>query len=139
MFKLTLLVMTLLMGPALGAPAFDGEAAGQVERVIDGDTVRVRVGLWIDQELSVAVRLDGIDAPELFRPKCAAEKALAREAKTFVQEFLAPGDVKLTHVRRGKYAGRVVARLSAHGEDLSEQLIEKGLAARGKKGDWCTS
>ena len=67
-------------GPALGA-GFSGPARGQVERVIDGDTVKMRVAIWLDQEILVSVRLADVDAPELFRPKCEAERALAREGE----------------------------------------------------------
>lgn len=108
-----------------------------LERVVDGDTVRFRVPLWIDQELSVSVRVAGIDTPELFRPKCQAEKALAREAKVFVQEFLRDGRVELTDIENGKYAGRVIARIVTKDGDLGEALLQAGLAAPGPRGEWC--
>ncbi len=53
-----------------------------------GGTVKMRAYIWVDQELIVSVRVAGIDAPELFRPKCAAEKLKASAAKAFVEEFL---------------------------------------------------
>jgi len=114
-----------------------GPTRGVVERVVDGDTVRVRVAIWIDQELSVAVRVADIDAPELFRPKCIAEKQMARQAKTFVENFLGDGEVMLFGIEQGKYAGRVVARIEAHGADLGAALVAAGLAVDAHKGNWC--
>ena len=84
------------------------------------------------------MRIAGIDAPELFRPKCAAEKEQAREAKAFVQAFFASGDAVLHDIKRGKYAGRVVARIEADGRDLGEALVSAGFAINGKKGAWCS-
>lgn len=45
---------------ALGAratPEIAGPIAADVERVVDGDTVRVSAKIWVDQRVSVAVRL----------------------------------------------------------------------------------
>ncbi len=54
-----------------------GPTPATIEHVIDGDTVKLRVGVWIDQELVVSAHLADIDAPELFRPKRVTEKARA--------------------------------------------------------------
>ncbi len=114
-----------------------GPAPASVERVIDGDTVRMRVAIWIDQELIVSVRLAGVDAPELFRPKCAAEREKAERAKRFVKEFLKGGDATLHDIGRDKYGGRVVARIETQDGDLSTALVDAGLAVRIGKGAWC--
>lgn len=105
--------------------------------MVDGDTVKMRVAIWIDQELLVSVRVAGIDAPELFRPQCEAEKLLAREAKAFAEAFLAGGEAVLYDIERAKYAGRVVARIEAGGADLGDALVAGGLAVEGRKGGWC--
>lgn len=110
-----------------------------VERVVDGDTVRVRVAIWLDQEIRVAVRLAGVDAPELHRPECLGEKARARSAKAFVEAFLEGREVMLHDIRRGKYAGRVAARIEADGEDLGGALIAAGLGSADMKTRWCES
>ncbi len=126
-----------LIAPAWAGPALKGPVSASVERVIDGDTIKMRAQIWIDQELVISVRVAGIDAPELFRPKCAAEKARAREAKTFVENFLSSGEAVLRDVAYGKYAGRVVARIEAAGADLGEALVAEGLAVNGARGSWC--
>lgn len=114
-----------------------GPASASVERVIDGDTVRMRVAIWIDQELVVSVRLAGVDAPELFRPKCKSEREKGKLAKQFVEEFLKDGDATLHDIGRDKYGGRVVARIETQDGDLSAALVDAGLAIRSGKGVWC--
>lgn len=122
-------------GGADAAPL--GPMPAAVERVVDGDTVKMRVAIWIDQELVVSVRVAGVDAPELFRPKCAAEKEKAEAAKAFVADFLSGGEAVIHDVARGKYAGRVIARIEADGRDLGEALIAAGHAVSDAKGAWC--
>lgn len=140
-------LMALCAGPAHASMA--GEAAlqridGRLQRVVDGDTVRVTAIIWVDQVVDVSVRLDGVDAPEIFRPKCAGEKALGLQARDFVSTFLDGETVILRAVRKGKFAGRVVARVERDdGADLGDALIEAGLAVpyggRGPRNDWCAS
>ncbi|MEM9619907.1 MAG: thermonuclease family protein [Pseudomonadota bacterium] len=114
-----------------------GPAPAVVERVIDGDTVRMRVAIWIDQELVVSIRLAGVDAPELFRPQCTDERDKAELAKRFVEDFLKGSDATLHDIGRDKYGGRVVARIETQDGDLSTALVEEGLAVRSDKGVWC--
>ncbi|WP_375205099.1 thermonuclease family protein [Hyphococcus sp.] len=116
----------------LQAAEFSGLARAQVERVIDGDTVKMRVAIWLEQEILISVRLAGVDTPELFRPKCEAERA-----KSFVEDFLQGGEAELIDIEQGKYAGRVVARIEADGEDLGSALVAAGLGVRANKGNWC--
>lgn len=108
-----------------------------VERVVDGDTVRMRVAIWLDQEIRVAVRLADVDAPEVFRPQCAAEKTSGESAKAFVEGFLQGRDVMLHDIQRDKYGGRVAARIEADGEDLGAALIAAGLGAKDFQHVWC--
>ena len=131
-------------GSAPNAPSIVGPVFARVAEVVDGDTVKVIADVWIGQQVAVSVRLAGVDAPELFRPKCEAEKARARAAKNFVKDFVgenaAPGAavVKLHDVRRGKYAGRVVARITdRRGRDLAAAMTAKGFAVYGARGEWC--
>ena len=79
----------------------------------------------------------GRDLPELFRPECPGEKARARSAKAFVETFLEGREVMLHDIRRGKYAGRVAARIEADGEDLGRALVAAGLGSTDLKTRWC--
>ncbi len=134
---LTVFLTAGMTAPVWAGSVLQGPVKASVERVIDGDTVKMRAQIWIDQELLISVRVAGIDAPKLFRPKCAAEKQRAREAKLFVEEFLSSGEAMLRDVAYGKYAGRVVARIETAGSDLGEALVAEGLAINGARGAWC--
>lgn len=116
-----------------------GAVPAIVERVIDGDTLKVSARIWIDQSLSVSVRVKGADAPELFRPRCEAEKTRAREAKAFVESLVADGAVTLEDIEHDKYGGRVAARVTIKsGADLGAALIAEGFAAApGAHDPWC--
>lgn len=131
-------------GPA-AAPASAGERLpgpmpAIVERVIDGDTIEVRAAIWLDQEIRVAVRIAGVDAPELFRPRCAAEKAAAEKSRDFVEGFFADRRASLSDIGHDKFAGRVLASVrNAAGADLAAALLGSGNARAYGAGDWCLS
>jgi micrococcal nuclease len=117
-----------------------GPFRAEVEQVIDGDTIAVRIAVWLGQELRVRVRIRGIDAPEL-RCRCPEECRLAQEAAEHVSDMIAGGPVVITNVSGGKYFGRVIADVAAGGEDVAATLLALGLAhryqGRGPRPDWC--
>lgn len=126
-----------LQGAAAAGASQLGPMRGEVERVVDGDTVRMRVAIWIDQEIRVAVRLADAYAPEIRRARCADEARRGRSAKAFAERFLAGRAVTLHDIRPDKYAGRVAARIEADGEDLGAALVAAGLADHDAKRGWC--
>jgi len=141
--NIALAVMVLAASePASAAsPAsFPGPIEARVLRVLDGDTIEVAAHIWLEQELTVRVRLLGIDAPEM-KGRCARERGLALRAREMVAATTVRGEVSLTQIQYDKYGGRVVARVAAvDGRDLSDALIASGLAHRydgGKKRPWC--
>lgn len=115
-----------------------GPIPADVLRIVDGDTIHVRAHIWLGQGLEIMVRLEGIDAPEIHRPKCAAEREMADKAKSEVQE-ITDQTIFLRNIHRGKYAGRVVASASLpSGLVIGDHLISKGLAIReGAEEKWC--
>lgn len=133
-----LLPLLCLAPGALAAESIiAGPLAAQVERVIDGDTFEARVAVRIDQEVVVSIRLADVDAPELSRAACPAEKERALKAKAFTAGFLS-GRAILTGIRHDKYAGRALAYVANDsGADLGEALIAAGLAERAVNADWC--
>ncbi|MBT8471103.1 MAG: thermonuclease family protein, partial [Marinicaulis sp.] len=72
-----------------------------------------------------------------FGAKCVAEKALAREAKSFVEDAMSGGHAILSEIEPDKYSGRVVARVEADGVDIGAALADAGLAVTGARGNWC--
>ena len=107
----------------------------------DGDTCRFdipNVHPFFGE--NIPVRLAGIDAPER-QGQCDQEKQLAVKARDLVQTTLEQAQsITLKNAKRGKYF-RLVATVEADGQDVSDLLIQEGLAVRydgGKKvKDWC--
>jgi hypothetical protein len=67
-------------GILAAAEIVPGPLPADLIRVIDGDTIEVRAHLWLGLELTIRVRLWGIDAPEL-DGICPAERDLAKSAR----------------------------------------------------------
>jgi endonuclease YncB( thermonuclease family) len=140
------LLLPAMLVCALPLPAseiLDGPFSAEVLRVIDGDTIEVRIQVWLGQTLETDVRLAGIDAPEM-RGRCASEREGAAAARARLEALVAEagGVVILRRVEDGIYAGRVVATVATPaGEDLGARLIAAGLARtydgqRARDG-WC--
>jgi hypothetical protein len=119
----------LLMSPARELHNY----VGVVERVIDGDTIEVRIDLGFDVWRVEKIRLRGIDAPELGSKP-------GRRAKKFVAERLeAAPFVGLKTYKTDKYA-RYIADVFYHTEKtspaeafalgvfLNQELLDEGLA-----------
>ncbi len=127
------LILCLLSWPALAL-----DVTAQVLRVKDGDTIVVRAQIWLDTYVETAVRLRGVDTPEI-HGKCPEEKALARRATEYVAAALSGRVVRLVNVRRGKY-GRAVATVLVDGLDLAREIIAAGLGRAyfgEKRQSWC--
>lgn len=108
--------------------ALAGPVSAEVIRIIDGDTIVVRVHPWLGIFIETHVRLEGLDAPEL-HGHCDQEIAMAQRAKLRLGELLADGQVVLQNIRNDKYGGRVDARvILGSGTDVAEIMIGDGLA-----------
>jgi len=110
-----------------------------VVSVYDGDTFTARIPVWENVEVITAVRVRGIDTPEI-RGKCPAEKAAALKAKARLTELLAAGQVQLLHVEPDKYGGRVDADVTVGGQPVAAVLVAEGLArpyTGGARQGWC--
>lgn len=108
--------------PALGArDALPGPYGASVLRIIDGDTFEARLRVWFGQDVTVAVRIRGFDAPEL-KSKCPRDMVRAQEARAALANLLAAGPLVLRDVRRDKYNGRVVASVEIGNVRESENV-----------------
>ena len=113
-----------------GVPA-DAEAV-LLDRVVDGDTIRVLPGADsnIGQRGSVRVRLLNIDAPELARDGAPAE-CLAEEATVRVEQLLADSEVvwlAADDVDRDRFGRPLRGVWTAEGVFVNEVLAAEGLA-----------
>ena len=131
-----ILILLFLSGMAHGVGI---EVPARVVSVYDGDTVRVEATMWPGLTWNGSVRVRGVDTPEL-RGKCAVEKVWAQAARDFVRARIGKR-VMLVDVRKGKYAGRVVAGIRlADGLDLTDLLIQEGHGRPyngGRRRGWC--
>jgi endonuclease YncB( thermonuclease family) len=84
--------------------------------VVDGDTLHAAVRGMGDMR----VRLEGIDCPEPGQP-------FSQVARSFTRAFAFDRDVTLTVIDVDRF-GRLVARLTSGGRDLSLALVKAGLA-----------
>lgn len=132
--------LAVLSGTAVHAgEVLPGPQPARLLEVIDGDTIRVRARIWLGTDIQTLVRIDGIDTPEL-RGKCAAERALAKRARERVVELATGQQLMLYNIRYGKYAGRVVARVEAQGQEIAAVLVTERLAHPydgGARLPWC--
>jgi len=100
-------------------------------RVIDGDTFALA---------GETIRLAGVDAPELFAPKCDAERRLAKLAKARLAALLGDGSgIALDRQHRPDRYGRTLATVLVNGAPIEAALLREGLAApwQGKRHTWC--
>jgi endonuclease YncB( thermonuclease family) len=125
---------------ALAGQTLAGPYMAIVERIVDGDTLAVRVPVWIGQDLRVLVRVRGIDAPER-KSRCAAERQLAKRASAYLAAMVSGGPVRLSRISGGKYFGWVLADVTtAEGNDVARRLLGRKLVRsyRGKaRAGWC--
>ena len=118
---------------------FSGPVIAHVSRVIDGDTFEASAFIWLDQQISVHIRILGIDAPEL-RARCDAERTRAEAARDYLSKRIEGGEVKLSSLRYDKYGGRIDATVADGSGDVGAGMIRKGLARAydgGHRSGWC--
>ncbi len=90
---------------------------GRVTHVTDGDTLWVRKAGVTEP---FKVRLEGVDAPEI----CQAHGEASRQALA----GLVLNEVVVVHGKRRDSYGRLVARLSVHGDDVGSSMVAQGHA-----------
>ena len=116
---------------------------GRVEKIIDGDTIRVRhwpfyplsLGSGYSGKLSestMSIRIYGVDCPEVAHFG-NPEQPYAKEATDYTRSMVDGKIVRLKLLRKDQYQ-RAVAKVTTRGAlpftkiDVSVQLAEQGLA-----------
>jgi endonuclease YncB( thermonuclease family) len=89
--------------------------SGRVVTVVDGDTIGV-----LRDGREVRIRLDGIDAPE-------SGQDFWQQAKQFMSDAAFDKIVAVSGHEIDRY-GRLIARVTADGRDLSVAAVEAGFA-----------
>lgn len=114
-----LLLLLALSSPAAAAPV-------TAHRVIDGDTVEATIEVWPRLFVQDAVRLVGINAPEMHAPR-PCERDDAQRAKDRLGQLLAAGRIDVEPDHKDKY-GRMVGRVRVDDADVNAALLAEGLA-----------
>jgi micrococcal nuclease len=99
--------------------------------VIDGDTIRYG---------SEKIRLEDIDAPEIFSPRCASEAARGERAKRRLLELMNQGPFRMVASGRDEDRyGRKLRTIERDGRSLGDVLVAEGLARPwdGARRSWC--
>lgn len=92
--------------------------AARTACVIDGDTIRYQ---------GRRIRITGIDAPELYPARCAAEQQKGEAARTALLNWLNAGPFTLNGTAHDQYA-RELRSITRGDEDAGKVLVERGLA-----------
>jgi endonuclease YncB( thermonuclease family) len=149
------IVLGLAVLVGLGAMSAGAHAAGakwpgphpvDVLRVLDGDTIRVRMrdgpcGRGPCPGAEVSIRVRGIDTPEIHRCRstvsqscaaCDAEVAAGQRASAEARRILAGAAVRVRAIGPDPYAGRYVATLEVltgdGWRDYGQMMISRDLA-----------
>jgi micrococcal nuclease len=119
----------------------------QLDRVLDGDTVKVICPDWPEPFVSTSLRVHGIDSPESSRgqAKCVKELRLGLLAKAWAKRLF-EGATTVSFVWAGtkdKYGGRIDAHvILPNGKDWAAEALSTGFARpygidNLTKSDWC--
>jgi endonuclease YncB( thermonuclease family) len=100
--------------------------------VVDGDTIRYA---------GQTIRLEDIDAPETYGPRCDSEAALGAQATNRLMELLnaGPFEVVYTGGRDEDAYARKLRTITRDGRSVGDTLIAEGLARHwdGARRSWC--
>lgn len=130
-----------------GVPDFH-QYEGEIVRVVDADTLTVKIHLLPGLEYTVDVRSRGVDAPELRRPGCDWEATIAKEATEAIERRFPVGSwVYIENIQEGSFSGRIVADIkqwygNQRWRTVSQVLLDKegrwGVPyERSNPFDWC--
>lgn len=111
----------------------------KIDKVIDGDTVRLEVDyLPVELGNKMSLRILGIDTPEL-HGKCLDEIKKAQDARDFLKGYLKGKQYTIVLKGRDKYF-RLLGDIKVGNELVSEVMLKNGHAVvyQGKtKTSWC--
>ena len=113
--KLSIEIIAVAIAIQLNVPCF--AERGRVTGIIDGDTIAVRI-----DGVQQRIRLAEIDAPEKGQPYANAAKRMLSDLA-----YRREADVKI--IDHDRY-GRIVARVTVDGRDLSIEMVRSGMAWR---------
>jgi len=98
-----------------------------VDRIVDGDTFDAHVDLGFTVFVKVRFRVKGIDTPEIFSPKSAAELEHGKAAKKYVEALMPVGmEITIKSAKMAAYNRYEADVTLANGIDLATDLKAAG-------------
>lgn len=99
--------------------------------VVDGDTIDVFVDIGLNKYAYESIRIEGIDTPEIYRPKDDYEKLEAKRAKQLVEDLILNKQIKIETLKDKQTFGRYRANVYYYQDEewlsLADKLKEEGL------------
>ena len=122
---LTLVFIACLAMPAFAddVPCYDVDT---VTKVVDGDTVDVRITVFPKVLLDLRIRLLGINSPES-RTRDLEEKAAGLKAKARLSE-LVQDDITVCMDEQGKFGRWLGTLVNSEGASINQQMVDEGHA-----------
>jgi micrococcal nuclease len=93
-----------------------------VVRVYDGDSFRA-----VGHDITINVRLAGIDSPETGKGKKSASQPFSQQAKTYLTDRVLNKTVEIRGYGLGPY-NRILAVVYLEGENINLEMVRSGLA-----------
>lgn len=124
---------------AVSRDKVEGPYLGKIVEIVDSDTVKAKIRVWLDQYIEQTIRIKGIYTPEM-NSKCAKEKHTASKAMRKLEDLTKGHNVLIRNIEDGKYGSRIVADLHTRAGKISKLMIDSNLARpyqEGQKQTWC--
>jgi micrococcal nuclease len=102
-------------------------------RVVDGDTVWLRVDLGFRMFAEMDFRLLGINAPELTGPNAEVEKAQASKAHLNLilrNAIMDPLPLRIQTTKPDKYGRWLVTIFTPDGRNINDEMVAGGFAVK---------
>lgn len=113
----------------------------ELENVVDGDTIDIKIDLGFDIILTRRLRIYNVDTPEL-KSSNETEREMAKYVKDVVLRILTGKQLYIKTIKVADKYGRYVADIYIDGVEgsFSDFLIKKGFAkqydGKGKRESW---
>ena len=95
------------------------------KHVVDGDTVDVFVDLGLLKYAYESIRLEGINTPEIYRPKTGEEREAGYKAKEFVESKILNKQVKIETLKDKQTFGRFRANIYFYEDGTWKSLADE--------------
>ena len=138
------LIAAVTLAYGVGAPALDDWRSAhrpmtphcRVARVLDGDTL----DLVCPGRGWLRARIVGYDAPELFSPRCMAERDAAVQATRVLGTWVRLATRTEVAFLGHDHFGRTLVDMRLSGQRVAREMVESGQGRRyfgGLRGGWC--